>query len=361
MISVLAVDDSAVARCRYRDIFTVDRGFNLLKSAPNAVVARKCLSTHDPDVVVLDLEMPAVDGLSFLKWLMRSSPLPVVISSSLSTRGADQTVEAFSLGAVDVVCKQEGLRGEWGADFATRLMESVRAAAKAKEKFKERAASPVKMPWENSPAFLPLPLVRGTMTAGRAVAIGASTGGPEALSFLLRQFPPNFPPVLIVQHMPRLFTRSFADRLGHFCAIKIREAKGGERLESGHAYVAPGGSQMRLVPVAGGGAQIQVLPPEEGQRHAPSVDVLFESVAQVFCEKAIGILLTGMGRDGAKGLLRIQQMGGTTIAQDEKSCICYGMPKEAARMGAAQMVLPLDQIARQVTQLLSTGAACCAG
>lgn len=343
-IRVLAVDDSAVARNAYRFLLTPDIGFDLIATAPNADIARKKIAALNPDVVVLDIEMPGEDGLSFLQWLMQHQPTPVVVASSYSPRGAEQTMRAFSLGAVEVVCKG-GPAGSTGMadDFATVLREAVQAAARAGQRptFR-RSALPATTPAFAMPAAGPAVSAR-PIRRGMCVVIGTSTGGPEALSTLIAQMPANFPPTFIVQHMPPLYTRPFAQRLDSLGAMRVKEAENGDMIGPGQALVAPGGMQMRMeIGHSGPVARVGKAPPVN--RHAPSVDVLFDSAVESYRSRVFGVLLTGMGNDGAAGLLRIREAGGQTVAQDEATSVVYGMPQEAARNGGAQKILALGDI-----------------
>ncbi len=348
-IRVLAVDDSAVARNAYRFLLTPELGFDLVATAPNAEIARKKIAALTPDVVVLDIEMPGEDGLSFLQWLMQHQPTPVVVASSHSPRGAEQTMRAFSLGAIEVVCKG-GLAGSsgWGDDFATVLREGVQAAARAGQRMSfRRGARPATgitpSPFGHSTPALPGTLASRPIRRGNCVVIGASTGGPEALSVLVAQMPADFPPTFIVQHMPPLYTRTFAQRLDTLGAVRVKEAEDGDMIGPGQVLVAPGGMQMSMaIGHAGPVARVRKAPPVN--RHAPAVDVLFDSAMDSYRSRVFGVLLTGMGNDGAAGLLRIREAGGTTVAQDEATCVVYGMPQEAAKCGAASKILPLAEI-----------------
>lgn len=343
LIRVLAIDDSAVARNAYRILLAPEQGFELVATAPNADIARRKVTAIDPDVVVLDLEMPGEDGLSFLRWLMEHFPLPVVVSSSLSSHGADQTLRAFALGAVEVVCKGGQPGSGWAADFGSTLTDAVRAAAtvRRKQRFAKRpapAGRTITAPGTARPAAPPVPIRRG-----HCVVIGASTGGTEALATLIAQMPADFPPTFIVQHMPPIYTRSFAQRLDTLGAVRVREASHGDLIGPGQVLVAPGGRQLRMG-IGHSGPQAIVRDDGPVNRHAPSVDVLFDSAAENYRARALGVLLTGMGNDGAAGLLRLRRNGGRTIAQDEQTSVVYGMPQEAVKLGAAELVLPLPDI-----------------
>lgn len=349
IIRVMAIDDSAVARNAYRLLLTPDQGFELVATAPNAGIARRKVTALDPDVVVLDLEMPGEDGLSLLQWLMENFPVPVVVSSSLSSRGADQTMRAFALGAVEVVCKG-GPSGDagWAPDFGNTLADAVRAAATVRRRKMRFGTRTVGTP-ADAGRTAPAP---AAIRRGHCVVIGASTGGTEALATLIAQLPPDFPPTFIVQHMPPIYTRSFAQRLDTLGAVRVREASDGTMIGPGQVLVAPGGQQMRMG-IGHAGPQAIVRREAPVNRHAPSVDVLFHSAADNYRSRVLGVLLTGMGDDGAAGLLHILKAGGHTIAQDESTSVVYGMPQEAAKLGAAERVLPLPDIVPALLQWLA--------
>lgn len=356
LIRVLAVDDSAVARTMYRALLTEEHGFDFIGTAPDAEIARKKIPAMNPDVVVLDIEMPGENGLSFLQWLMATHPTPVVISSSFSPRGAEQTLRAFALGAVCVVCKTATAAAD-GNDFPTSLLEAVRTAALAGRSVRRgTAASSVARPVTKAaaPAPVSVPSSAGThiRRRGHIVVIGASTGGTEALGVVVSQMPADFPPTIVVQHMPALYTGPFSARLNTISAMKVSEATDGQTVGVGQLIVAPGGKQLRIVSGAMGPiACITTEPPVN--RHAPSVDVMFDSAVAQYRSRVIGILLTGMGNDGAQGLLRIRQAGGWTIAQDEATSVVWGMPGEAVKIDGANLVLPIDRIIPRVLQWLS--------
>lgn len=346
LVRVLAVDDSAVARNAYRLLLSPEHGIDLIATAPNAEIARKKIAALAPDVIVLDIEMPGEDGLSFLQWLMQHQPTPVVVASSHSPRGAEQTMRAFSLGAVEVVCKSGPAGAAMGADFATVLCDAVQAAARAGQRlaFRRAVQPPAPSAFSGPPGLgAGLPPVTRPIRRGMCVVIGASTGGPEALAILMAQMPADFPPTFIVQHMPPLYTRTFAKRLDTLGPVRVKEAADGDMIGPGQALVAPGGLQMRMeVGHSGPVARVLAAPPVN--RHAPSVDVLFDSAVESYRSRVVGVLLTGMGNDGAAGLLRIREAGGQTVAQDEATSVVYGMPAEAARNGGAQKVLALADI-----------------
>ena len=356
LIRVLAVDDSALARNAYRLLLTEEDGFELIGTAPNAELARKRITQLDPDVVILDIEMPGENGLSLLEWLMEHFPVPVVVSSSYSTQGAEQTLQAFSLGAVEVVCKGgSGNHEGWSDDFATNLAQGVRAAAFAGKQMRFASRRNKTLPPLQRKPVAPVTSTAAPIRRGNCVVIGASTGGTEALALLIEQMPPDFPPTMIVQHMPGLYTATFARRLDALGNISVREATDGAMIGPGEVLVAPGGFQLRLE-VGASGPVARVSDEGPVNRHAPSVDVLFESAARAYRARAIGILLTGMGDDGAEGMVAIHQQGGFTIAQDQASSVVYGMPAEAARRGGATEISALDDIIGLTVRRLSRQA-----
>lgn len=331
MIRVLVVDDSALVRkvlqaelSRYPDIEVVG-------TAGDPYVARDRIVELSPDVVTLDVEMPRMDGLTFLAKLMKYYPLPVVVVSSLTPENSELALRALDLGAVEVIAKPGSTYST--PDVGTRLVHAIRAAAQARV---ARLTEP-----ERAVSAIP---VSGIRTTHRLVAVGASTGGTRALEVVLRRLPSDAPGVLIVQHMPSGFTASFAQRLNGLCAVEVREACGGDVVVPGTALIAPGDRHMLLE--RDGTRYIVRLkqgPPVHHQR--PAVDVLFHSVARNAGSNAVGVLLTGMGVDGARGLLAMRNRGAHTIAQDEASCVVFGMPREAIALGAAAEVVPLDRIA----------------
>lgn len=347
-IRVLAVDDSALARNAYRLLLTPADGFELVATAPNADIARRKITRFDPDVVILDIEMPGENGLSLLKWIMETFPVPVVVSSSYSTRGAEQTMTALSLGAVEVICKGgTGGHEGWGQDFAATLAHAVRAASKVRRKarFTSRQAEPASTPSRPVQASRPI-------HHSGCVVIGASTGGTEALAALIPQLPADFPPTLIVQHMPPIYTRTFAERLNRLGVVTVSEAAHRQPLQAGDVVVAPGGKQLRVVN-GRFGPETRVSDEGPYNRHAPSVDVLFHSAAKAYGRNSIGLLLTGMGKDGAQGLLEIRQCGGITLAQDEDTSVVYGMPFEALKCGAVDKGHPLSLMIPSLLRSLS--------
>ncbi len=326
-ISVLIVDDSATMRALIRQALSVDSGIRVVGEAGDPLEAREAIKQLNPDVVTLDIEMPNMNGLDFLERLMRLRPTPVIMVSTLTQRGAEATLTALELGAVDCIGKPAGGQGG-GFDS---LAEKVRIAAGARLRDPER--SRVVAP--RSTAFT---------SAVDVVALGASTGGVEALLSVVGAFPANCPPTVITQHMPANFTPSFAARLDRSCAAQVTEAVDGAELAVGRVYLAPGGeAHLKVVRVAGRLiCRLQASDPVSG--HRPSVDVLFTSVAEAAGASAVGAILTGMGRDGAEGLLAMRRAGARTIGQDESTCVVFGMPRAAFERGAVERQLPIDRI-----------------
>jgi two-component system chemotaxis response regulator CheB len=344
-IRVLTVDDSALMRQVLATLLSNDPEIEVVGSAPDPYIAREKIKALNPDVLTLDVEMPKMDGLTFLEKLMRGHPMPVVMVSSLTEAGCETTLRALELGAVDFIAKPKIDLRAGMEEIAQDLIAKVKAAAVAK------VSKPVD--GQASPAHRPFPLglspSEGAMikTTDTIIAIGSSTGGTEAVKRILEVLPPDTPPILITQHMPERFTKSWADRLHKFCRISVKEAEDGDSVLPGHALIAPGNHHMTL---ARSGARYSVKINQDApvNRHRPSVDVLFDSVARNAGRNAVGVILTGMGGDGAKGLLAMKQAGAYTIAQDEASCVVFGMPKEAIKLGAAEEILPLSDIAGAV-------------
>lgn len=349
-IKVLCVDDSALIRSLMTEIINSQPDMTVCATAPDPLVARELIKQHNPDVLTLDVEMPRMDGLDFLEKLMRLRPMPVVMVSSLTERGSEITLRALELGAVDFVTKPRvGIR-DGLLDYAEKLADKIRAASRARVR---QAPQPqaAKRTASGQPAapMLNNPLV----STEKLIIIGASTGGTEAIREVLTPLPPDAPAVLIAQHMPPGFTKSFAQRLNGLCRIAVKEAEHGERVLPGHAYIAPGHAHLLLARSGANYiAQLSDEPPVN--RHRPSVDVLFRSAAQHAGKNAIGVILTGMGRDGAAGLLDMKRAGAHTFAQDEASCIVFGMPREAIALGGADEIAPLAEMSRRVMARLAT-------
>lgn len=348
-IRVLCVDDSALVRQVLTEIINSHPDMEVVGAAPDPLVARELVKNLQPDVLTLDVEMPRMDGLDFLEKLMRLRPMPVLMVSSLTERGSEIAMRALELGAVDFVTKPKlGLR-DGLLQYAEDIGAKIRAAACARV----RRIVPGGTRPETGAVAAEAPLRRPFLSTEKLIVIGASTGGTEAIRQLLQPLPADCPAILIAQHMPPGFTRSFAMRLDSLCRIQVREAEHGERVLPGHAYIAPGGRHLSLGR-SGANYVAQLSEDEAVNRHRPSVDVLFDSAARNAGVNALGVLLTGMGRDGAAGLLRMRQAGAHTFAQDEESSVVFGMPREAILMGAACDVRPIQDMARSVLSHLRT-------
>ncbi|AXY42158.1 chemotaxis response regulator protein-glutamate methylesterase [Halomonas sp. JS92-SW72] len=341
-IKVLCVDDSALIRDLLSEIINSQPDMEVVAVAPDPLVARDLIKRHNPDVLTLDVEMPRMDGIDFLERLMRLRPMPVLMVSSLTQSGSEVTLRALELGALDFVAKPSlGIRSGM-LEYAEEIAEKIRAAARSRPR---RAAARNEAP----PQRLTAPL----MSSEKLLIIGASTGGTEAIRRVLEPLPANSPAIMIAQHMPGGFTRSFAERLDRLCQISVKEAEDGERVLPGHAYIAPGDAHLKLARSgANYVARLDQGPPVN--RHRPSVDVLFRSAAEQAGRNAVGVLLTGMGKDGAAGLVEMRQAGAPTIAQDEASCVVFGMPREAIALGGASEVLPLEEIAPRLLALVAS-------
>ncbi len=338
-IRVLVVDDSALIRSVLREIIGSQPDMEVVGVAPDPIVAREMIRRLDPDVLTLDVEMPKMDGLDFLEKLMRLRPMPVVMVSTLTERGSEITMRALELGAVDFVTKPKISIQHGMQEYADVIADKIRAAARARIR---RHAPPAALGSADAPALLPA-LGNPLTSSEKLIIIGASTGGTEAIKEFLIQMPPDCPGILIVQHMPEGFTRSFAQRLDGLCRISVAEATHGERVLPGHAYLAPGHSHLLLA--RSGANYVTAL--DQGpavNRHRPSVDVLFRSAALYAGKNAVGVILTGMGRDGAAGMLEMRQAGAWNVAQDEASCVVFGMPREAIAAGATHETGSLKEL-----------------
>ncbi len=336
MIKVLVVDDSALVRkllteelSRYDDITVVG-------TAADPYAAREKIVALKPDVITLDVEMPRMDGLSFLAKLMKHYPVPVIIVSSLTPANSDAAIRALSLGAVDVIGKPGSATSV--PDISRQLVQSIRAASRARLQRRVDPAGSGPIPARQAPAL------SGLSMTHKIIALGASTGGTQALEAVLKRLPAAMPGIVICQHMPERFTTSFAQRLNGCCALDVREAKDGDAVVPGVALVAPGNFHMMLT-LSGAQYQVRVKDGPRVHHQRPAVDILFSTVAKHAGRNAIGAIFTGMGADGAKGLLQMREAGAHTIAQDEASCVVFGMPREAIKLGAAVDVLPLHEIA----------------
>ena len=345
-IRALIVDDSAAMRQLLTHILTSDPEIEVIGTAPDPFIARDKIKQLQPDVLTLDVEMPRMDGLTFLEKLMNGHPMPVVMVSSLTQQGCDVTLRALELGAVDFFPKPtlDTLSGV--ADGAARIVEKVKAAARAR--IQPRPPPLARAPL--SPVTSGLHGAASYRLTHQIIAIGASTGGTEAVKEVMRSMPANSPGIVIVLHMPPGFTASYAQRLDGLSALKVKEAEDGDRVLPGHALVAPGSLQTSLVR-SGAEYRVCVAPGPPVSRHCPSVDVLFESCARHAGKNAVAAILTGMGDDGARGLKAMRDAGARTIAQDEATCVVFGMPKEAIACGGAEFVLPLGRVAGQLLSL----------
>ena len=343
-IKVMVVDDSAVVRKVMSATLERDPDIRVIGTAPDPIFAIDKMRKDWPDVVTLDIEMPRMDGITFLTQLMAERPTPVVICSSLTTKNAETTLQALAAGAVAIITKPGLGVGDFLKDSSDDLIAAVKSAARANMSVVQRSAqsrSPVREPGVTPGAA---PRQAMAQTTERLVAIGTSTGGTVALEQLLTSLPRVAPGIVIVQHMPEMFTAAFAARLDSLCDISVQEAKNGQRILPGLALIAPGGKHMQL---ARSGAQyvVEVKDGPPVNRHRPSVDVLFRSVAKFAGRNAMGVIMTGMGDDGARGLKEMHDVGAYTLAQDEASCVVYGMPKEAVKHGGVDRSLPLSALA----------------
>nr|WP_279513009.1 chemotaxis response regulator protein-glutamate methylesterase [Luteimonas yindakuii] len=342
-VRVLVVDDSAVVRQMLSEILAADAGIEVVGTAADPLIARDKIQRLQPDVITLDIEMPRMSGLEFLEQLMRLQPMPVVMVSSLTERGAQTTLQALALGAVDVVSKPRLDVARGLQRYAEEIVDKVKQAARA------RVRLPARLPPTAVPAPPPPPAVRPLPPHGnqRLIALGASAGGTEALRVVLQQLPADTPAVVLAQHLPASFSVAFAERLDRHSAMTVREARDGETVLRGHAYLPPGGRHLAVLR-HGGGWRLRVDDGEPVNRHKPAVDVLFRSVARAAGANAIGALLTGMGDDGARGLLEMRGAGAATLVQDEATSVVWGMPGAAVKLGAATEIVPLDAIATRL-------------
>lgn len=353
-IKVLVVDDSAVVRQVLTSVLNNAPDIEVYDVAPDPIFAEAKMQKHWPDVIVLDIEMPRMDGITFLKKIMQERPTPVVICSSLAEKGTELSLNALAAGAVDIITKPQLGVKNFLNETEKEIRNIIRAASNAK-----LSSAPYKIAQTSTAQdgnFVQQPtqvftdnLVSMTKTTDRIIAIGTSTGGTQALETILTQLPRTCPGLVIVQHMPAKFTAAFAKRLDSICQIDVLEAESGDRILPGKAFIAPGGLHLE---VQRSGAQYitKVSPGPAVNRHCPSVDVLFRSVAKNVQQNAMGIIMTGMGDDGAQGLLAMKKSGAKTIAQNEQSCIVYGMPKEAIKLEAADLVVDLNEIASLIIQ-----------
>jgi two-component system chemotaxis response regulator CheB len=366
MIRVVVVDDSALVRSLLTAMINAQSDMQVVGSAADPYQAREMIRNLNPDVITLDIEMPRMDGLDFLEKLMRLRPMPVVMVSTLTERGAEVTLRALELGAVEFVTKPRLGINQGLTAASQEITEKIRIASRAQVARRLAVASP-------GPAFNKLPVQDGATASGEAaqavlsrpgtsgrlpgarrgtellIAVGSSTGGTEAIRCVLEGLPADSPAMVITQHMPAGFTLSFAQRLDRLCAMRVKEADDGERLLPGHAYIAPGGRHLKVIR-SGADYRIRLDDGEPVNRHRPSVDVMFKTVAEVVGPNAIGVMLTGMGRDGADAMRLMKDAGAYNLAQDEATCVVYGMPREAVLAGAVDEVLPLQKIAGRLIE-----------
>jgi two-component system chemotaxis response regulator CheB len=349
-IKVLIVDDSALIRSVMKEIINSQPDMEVVGVAPDPIIARDLIKQTNPDVLTLDVEMPRMDGLDFLEKLMRLRPMPVLMVSSLTERGSEITLRALELGAVDFVTKPKMSIQSGMLEYTEMIADKIRAASRARIKARQIAQAGTTAPGEA------LPMIRNPLTSSeKLIIIGASTGGTEAIKDFLMQMPSDCPGILITQHMPPGFTKSFAQRLDSLCKIDVKESEGGERVLPGHAYIAPGHSHLQLVR-SGANYMTQLDQGPAVNRHRPSVDVLFHSAAAAAGKNAVGVILTGMGKDGAHGMLEMKNAGAYNFAQDEASCVVFGMPREAIAVGATHEVGALSALPGMVLAHLAANS-----
>lgn len=348
-IQVLVVDDSAVVRQVMCDILNSDPEIEVVATAGDPFQAAERMADHVPDVITLDVEMPRMDGLTFLQKLMSQHPLPVVMCSSLAETGSETALRALELGAVDIITKPKIGVKQFLDESRIQICDTIKAAAMAKRR--PIAARHVIAPKLNADAVIEKPNSKAMIqTTEKVVVVGASTGGTEALRVFLEALPHDVPGMVVVQHMPEKFTRSFADRLNETCKVTVKEAKDGDTVIPGQVLIAPG-SFHTLLKRSGARYYVEVKEGPLVSRHRPSVDVLFRSAARYAGKNCVGVIMTGMGDDGAQGMLEMKQAGARTIGQDEATCVVYGMPAQAMKLGGVEREYPLEQIAREVLKL----------
>jgi two-component system chemotaxis response regulator CheB len=338
-IRVLIVDDSAIVRKIFTEELSKYPDIEVIGAAPDPFVARDKIVTLKPDVITLDVEMPRMDGITFLRKLMKYYPLPTIIVSSLTQKGGKLTLEALDIGAVDVIAKPGGSYSV--GDMSAQLAEKIRVASRVNVVRRE----------EETTATAVETISALAETTNKVIAIGASTGGTEALKNVLTKMPANSPGIVVVQHMPAHFTTAFAERLNGICQMSVKEAEDNDSVTPGTVLIAPGNYHM-IFRRSGARYYVEIKTGPMVHHQRPAVDILFKSTAKYAGANAIGVILTGMGADGAEGLLEMKQAGARTIAQDEKSCVVFGMPKEAIKLGAADKIVPLDLIAQEIIRMV---------
>lgn len=338
VIKVLIVDDSKLIRSVFEEILSADPEIKVVGTAIDAYDAREKIKSLNPDVITLDVEMPKMDGITFLEKIMTLRPMPVVMVSTLTQKGADVTIRALEIGAVDYVAKPTENNSKDNLQILkNELIAKVKMAAKANVRSFQKSSN------ENKVLEVP----KGKVFSKKLIAIGSSTGGVEALREVLTKLPSNMPPIVIVQHMPEKFTKSFADRMDSLCQLKVQEVTVEQPILAGNVYIAHGGYHFK-VKQKGANMCCDLGGYEKVSGHCPSVDVLFESVAKIIGDKTLGVMLTGMGKDGAAGMLKIRQAGGFNLGQDQASCVVYGMPKEAKECGAVNYEVSLNKMSEEI-------------
>jgi len=347
---VLIVDDSAVVRQTISTLLSQERDIEVVATASDPYYAIEKIAGEIPDVIILDLEMPRMDGLTFLKKIMEQHPIPVIICSSLADKGSDSAMKALHYGAVDIITKPKMGTKEFLEESRIHIADTVRAAFAAGVKKITKCSAAEAPPKYTADVIMPM-TKKGVLTdtTDKVIVVGASTGGTEALREFLSQLPLDTAGVVVVQHMPENFTRAFAERLNQICDIKVKEAQNGDTVLKGQALIAPG-NYHTLLKRSGAQYYVEVKDGPLVTRHRPSVDVLFRSTAYYAGKNAVGVIMTGMGDDGAKGMKEMKDAGAFTIAQDEESCVVFGMPKEAIKLNAVDKVLPLSRIAKEVSE-----------
>ncbi|MCG8425752.1 MAG: chemotaxis response regulator protein-glutamate methylesterase [Chromatiales bacterium] len=350
MINVLIVDDSAVVRQVLTEQLNQAIGFKVIGSARDPIFAMKMMEKQWPDVIILDIEMPRMDGITFLKKIMSERPTPVVICSTLTGNGAEATMQAMAAGAMDIITKPKARLKGFLVESSSQMLQAIKAASQANlSRLKKASAPPMPIkPKLSADAIIPERRSKAMdKTTDKVVAIGTSTGGTQALERVLTHLPRTAPGIIVVQHMPEQFTAAFASRLDAVCQVSVKEAESNDRVMPGKVLIANGGKHM-LLRLSGAQYRVEIKDGPLVSRHRPSVDVLFRSVANAAGRNALGIIMTGMGDDGAKGLKEMHNAGAYTIAQDEKSCVVYGMPKEAVKLGAVDREVSLDDIPKVI-------------
>ena len=350
-IKVLIIDDSALVRQALTSIFSTDKEIEVIGVATDPYIAVQKLKNEQPDVITLDIEMPKMDGITFLQKLMSQHPIPVVVISTLTEKGTETALRALEYGAVEIVAKPKLDTERALKEITIQLCDIIKAAAKVNPKRIKPQVKLIATKKLTADEILAKKSSESMLkTTDKVIVVGASTGGTEAIKVFLQAMPLDCPGIVIVQHMPEVFTKQFAIRLDHECNISVKEAENGDRVLRGHALIAPGSHHM-LLKRSGAQYFVEIKDGPLVSRHKPSVDVLFRSAARYAGKNAVGVILTGMGDDGAKGMLEMKEAGAKNIAQDEASCIVFGMPKEAIKLGAVDYILPLKEISNKILQL----------